>query len=146
MKKIISLAFMAICLMLTACSSSDADAVAKKIESGDTIDQKDYAVMLDYCEAAFKEVDTTLKAGKLDEKSSEELEKKYNHLDAFMQKISTGYSSFDENNKKKFNNLMNLAMSIYSGALTAPNTPVDIDVESDSVSVIENVTEDSIAK
>ncbi len=143
MKKVISLAMIAICfLLLPACSSNDADAVAKKIEKGDTLEQKDYGVMLDYCEKAFKEVESTLKAGKLDEKTSAELEKKYSHLDAFMEKISSGYSSFDSDNKAKFQNLMNLALAIYSGAMTAPNTPVDINMETDTT--VES-TEDSAA-
>jgi len=133
MKKFMVTAFAALMLILVSCAGKDADSVAKKISSGDKLEQADYTVMLDYCDAAFKELAGIVKAGKLDEKTAGELDKKYNHLDAFMNAISSGLTTFDAENKKKFNSLMQAATSIYEDAFTAPNIPVDIDVQPDSV-------------
>ena len=113
-------AFMALCLVMASCGSSDkASEVASKISSGAQLTQADYTVMVDYCgqyaEAAQKLQDkidvlapTSEEAGKLtDEVAS--LTDKYKYVNEFFNKISSSTKEeVGEENVKKITELASL--------------------------------------
>lgn len=93
------LMMLAVCFIMAACGSEAADKVASKIQSGETLDQKDYAVMVDYCakyaESAQKLQDqinllspTSAEAGKLTDQIAS-LTDKFPLANEFFEKIST---------------------------------------------------------
>lgn len=99
MKALKMLALLAIVLLATACGGEEASKVASKIENGDALDQKDYAVMVDYCgkyaEEAQKLQDQinllapeSEEAGKLTDALSD-LTDKYKYTNEFFGKIAS---------------------------------------------------------
>lgn len=129
MKKILSAVLFALFILLPSCggAGSDADSVAKKIEEKKTLDQKDYAAMIDYAAEAFDAVSKALEETKGNpaemKKKAEELEKKYTHLELFMDNMPDE-KDLDDANKKK---LEDLTMQVIKMTMSS-QMPVSADV------------------
>lgn len=129
MKKILSAVLFALFILLPSCggAGSDADSVAKKIEEKKTLDQKDYAAMIDYSSEVIDAVSKALSdvKGNPEEmkKKADELEKKYPHFELFMQNMPYE-KDLDDANKKK---LEDLTMQVIKMTMSS-QMPVSADI------------------
>ncbi len=116
MKKILSLALLALVFMLPSCSNtSGAEAVNQKIEKSEQLSQEDYSVMIDYLDNAMVTAEKKVKeAGDDKEKFKsfeEDMSKEFPYTEAFMKALSSA-KDLDDTNKKKMQDLFSKLISL----------------------------------
>ena len=117
MKKVLSLALLALVFILPSCGSSqgNAESVNQKIEKGEQLSQEDYSVMLDYLTDAMTSAEHKLKEIGDDKEKLKDFEtqmhKNYPYSETFMKNLSSA-KDLDDANKKKLQELFAKAITI----------------------------------
>ncbi len=116
MKKVLSFAFLAVVLIMTACSgAAGADAVAEKINKNEQLSQADYTVMIDYLDKAMDEAQKIIKDANGDteklKNSEDKMQKEFPHAELFIKTLSSA-KDIDDANQKKLKDLFAKIMTI----------------------------------